>query len=186
MPAGRGRRHWCTATLVLPPIGPPGHHPGDPASAPPQSARVQVRRPSLGAVGLVFRSQLRQRWRSWLAVAVLVSIVGGVIMAAAAAGRRTESAFPSFVAAHGFDAEIYSLQPAPVISRLPGVSAVTEGVWPRQRSTDVLLHAPAQPLLLRSVGCPRQGKTGLQAGVGPHAGSVEPLRGAGHVHPSTR
>ena len=82
------------------------------------------------AVGLVFWAHLRHRWRSWLAIAILISLVGGVIMAAAAAGRRTESAFPSFVATHGFDTEVYSTQPAPEIHRLPGVSAVTEAFGP--------------------------------------------------------
>ena len=82
------------------------------------------------AVGLVFWAQLRHRWRSWLAIATLISLVGGVIMAAAAAGRRTESAFPSFVATNGFDAELYSTKPAPEIGRLPGVSAVTKAFGP--------------------------------------------------------
>ena len=59
----------------------------------------------MGAVGLAFRAELRRRWRSWLAVAVLISVVGGLVLATAAAGRRTGSAFPPFVAAHGFDAD---------------------------------------------------------------------------------
>ena len=78
------------------------------------------------AVGVVFSAQLRNRWRSWLAVAILISLVGGAVMAAAAAGRRTQSAFPGFVMAHGFDAEVYSSQPLPSIAGLPGVSAATE------------------------------------------------------------
>ena len=61
------------------------------------------------AVILVFRAQLRHRWQSWLAIAILISIVAGVVLAAAAGGRRTQSAFPGFVAAHGFDAVVYSL-----------------------------------------------------------------------------
>ncbi len=78
------------------------------------------------AVGVVFIAQLRSRWRSWLAVAILVSLVGGTVMAAAAAGRRTQSAFPEFVMAHGFDAEVFSSQPLPAITRLPGVREATE------------------------------------------------------------
>ena len=80
----------------------------------------------MGAVGLVFRTELRRRWRSWMAVAVLISLAGGLVMAAVAAGRRTESAFPRFVAAHGFDAVVYATKPVPKVVTLPGVSSVTE------------------------------------------------------------
>ena len=89
------------------------------------------------AVGLVFWAQLRHRWRSWLAISILIGLVGGVIMAAAAAGRRTESAFPTFVADHGFDAEVYSTQPSPKIPRLPEVERGNGGFRPRQRPTHV-------------------------------------------------
>ncbi|MGA3352762.1 MAG: FtsX-like permease family protein [Acidimicrobiales bacterium] len=65
-----------------------------------------------------------------MAVAVLISVVGGLVMAAAAAGRRTESAFPRFVAAHGFDAVVYANIPVPKVAKLPGVSSVTELVIP--------------------------------------------------------
>ena len=42
----------------------------------------------MGAVMLVFQAELRRRWRSWLAIALLISVVGGLVLAAAAAGRR--------------------------------------------------------------------------------------------------
>jgi hypothetical protein len=84
----------------------------------------------LGAVKLAFRAELRQRWRSWLAIALLISVVGGLVLAATAAGRRTESAFPRFVAAHGFDALIYAAQPVPKLATLPGVASVTELLGP--------------------------------------------------------
>lgn len=66
--------------------------------------RVGSNAASLEAVGLAFRAEILRRWRSWLAMALLTSVVGGVVLATAAAGRRTESAFPRFVHAHGFDA----------------------------------------------------------------------------------
>ena len=85
----------------------------------------------LRVVGVVFWSQFRTRWRSWLAVVILISVVGGVVLAAVAAGRRTESAFPGFVRAHGFDADVFSTAPiGQKISQLPGVRAVTEAVGP--------------------------------------------------------
>jgi hypothetical protein len=80
----------------------------------------------VGAINLVFRAQLRRRWQSWLAIAILISVVGGVVLAASAGGRRTQSAFPGFVAARGFDAEVYAEHPLPTIARLHEVTAVTE------------------------------------------------------------
>lgn len=84
----------------------------------------------LGAIRLAFRAELRRRWRSWLAIALLIAVVGGFVLAAAAAGRRTESAFPRFVTAHGYDAIVYANQPVPTVAKLPGVISVTEFVTP--------------------------------------------------------
>jgi putative ABC transport system permease protein len=84
----------------------------------------------LAAVGLLFHAELRRRWRAWLAIAVLISVVGGLVLAATAAGRRTQAAFPGFVAAHGFDAVVYATRPVPTIGRLAGVDEVTQVVQP--------------------------------------------------------
>jgi FtsX-like permease family len=75
---------------------------------------------------LVFQAELRRRWRSWLAIAVLIGVVGGFVLAAAAASRRTESAFPRFVGAHGFDVVVYANELKPSIAKLPGVASVTQ------------------------------------------------------------
>ena len=78
---------------------------------------------------MVFATELRRRWRSWLVMAALVALVGGLVLSATAAGRRTASAFPNFVAAHGFDAGVYSNQPLPAVSKLfPAVVSSTEVV----------------------------------------------------------
>ena len=57
------------------------------------------------------RGEFRRRWQSWLTLAVLTAVVGGLVLAAAGAGRRTATAFPRFVAAHGYDIYIYNNQP---------------------------------------------------------------------------
>jgi hypothetical protein len=111
----------------------------------------------LRAIGLVFQAQLRHRWRSWLAIAILISLVSGVIMAAAAAGRRTQSAFPSFVAARGFDAELYSTRPIPEISRLPGVQAVTAGLGPDNGQPICPCTHPLNPSYFGVVFLPAKG-----------------------------
>jgi FtsX-like permease family len=79
---------------------------------------------------MVFRAKLRHRWRSWLAIAILISVVGGLVLAAVAAGRRTEAAFPQFVAAHGFDADVYATQPVAALAKLPDVRSASELISP--------------------------------------------------------
>ena len=79
----------------------------------------------MGAVRLVFGTEFRRRWRSWLILVVLIAVVAGLVLAAAAAGRRTATAFPRFVAAHGYDAYIYNNTPVPELARLPEVASVT-------------------------------------------------------------
>ena len=83
------------------------------------------------ALALVIRSELRYRWRSWLALSLLVSVVGGVTLGATAAGRRTASAFPRYDAQYGFDAFVYSFGSDPKVATLPEVR------WSE------LAHAPA-------------------------------------------
>jgi len=84
----------------------------------------------LEAVRLVFRGELRRRWRSWVALALLITLVAGLVLAATAAGRRTASAFPRFVAAYGYDALVYSGQPLPQLVRLPEVASDTTWALP--------------------------------------------------------
>jgi hypothetical protein len=65
----------------------------------------------MGAVWLVFAAKLRRHWRSWLVLSLLIAVASGFVLAAAAAGRRTDSAFPRYVASHGYDAIVYSVHP---------------------------------------------------------------------------
>jgi ABC-type lipoprotein release transport system permease subunit len=95
------------------------------------------------AVVMVLRGRLRQHWKSWLVLSMLVTVAGGFVLSAVTAGRRTAAAFPDFVAGHGYDVVVYSGQPLPQLARLPGVASVTPvlapympagGVPPRCRS----------------------------------------------------
>lgn len=73
----------------------------------------------------VFRAESRRRWASWLALALLVAVVGGTVLAGVSAGRRTASAFPRFVSTYGFDAAIFSSSSIPrAISERPDVLAL--------------------------------------------------------------
>ena len=80
---------------------------------------------ALAVVRLLFRAELRQRWRSWLLLALLVALVGGLVLAGIAAGRRTAAAFPAYLRVHGFDIIVYSATPQPTLARLPDVASVT-------------------------------------------------------------
>jgi len=40
------------------------------------------------AAWLVVRAQARSRWRSWLVLAVLAGLIGGLVIAVAAGARR--------------------------------------------------------------------------------------------------
>ena len=52
----------------------------------------------MAAVWLVIRTLLRARWRSWLVLAVLAGLAGGMVIAVAAGARRTDAAYPSLIA----------------------------------------------------------------------------------------
>ena len=110
------------------------------------TARQEV---SLGALVLVMRAESRRRWRAWLALVLLVAFVGGVVLGAIAAGRRTDSALPSFLAAHGFDAAVYSTKPWPSSLKLPEVTSVTELIGPDTGQPTCRLRSPDQPNGLR-------------------------------------
>jgi hypothetical protein len=79
---------------------------------------------------MLLHAQLRQHWKSWLALAALVTLVGGLVMAAVVTARRTAAAFPGFLARHGYDAVVYSSHPLPSLARIPQVAHVTPAPGP--------------------------------------------------------
>src|SRR5215216_4852040 len=48
------------------------------------------------------RTEVRSRWRSWLVVAVLAGVAGGLVLTAAAGARRTHSALARHLVAFRF------------------------------------------------------------------------------------
>lgn len=51
----------------------------------------------MDAVRLRFASELRGRWRAWLALALVAGLMAGLVLAAVAGARRTESAYDRFL-----------------------------------------------------------------------------------------
>ena len=47
-----------------------------------------------GPVWLALRADLRLRWRAALGLALLLGLIGGVVLTAAAGARRTDTAYP--------------------------------------------------------------------------------------------
>jgi hypothetical protein len=45
-----------------------------------------------------FRATFARRWGGYLSVVLLIGLVGGISMGSIAAGRRTQSSYPTFLA----------------------------------------------------------------------------------------
>lgn len=73
--------------------------------------------------GMMLRTGLRHRWKSWLALSLLVALAVGLVLAGGQTARRTATAFPRYEAAHGYDIFAYAVQPLPHVSSLPDVVA---------------------------------------------------------------
>ncbi|MFN2607110.1 MAG: ABC transporter permease [Acidimicrobiales bacterium] len=100
------------------------------------------------------RADLRSRWRAWTGLALLVGLTGGLVLTAAAAARRTETAFPRLLEAsrapdalisaqlnglEGFDAEVARLPEVADAGEMAGVPLVRVD---RSGRVDPLLAAP--------------------------------------------
>ena len=57
-----------------------------------------VRAAVLNVFSYRFGATLRRRWGGYLAIALLVGLVGGIAMGSIAAARRTQSSYPAFLA----------------------------------------------------------------------------------------
>jgi len=84
----------------------------------------------MGSVVAMFRAEFHRRWPSWLALALLVTLIGGTVLAGVSTARRTSSAFDSFSRRYGYDAEIFSTSPLAVhYLRLPYITEVTTDLY---------------------------------------------------------
>src|SRR5215470_913011 len=84
---------------------------------------------AMGAVWLRLRAELRHQWRVWLALAVLLGVIGGIALTAAAGARRTDSAYPRFLrASHAAQLAVFPPRSGlggyfRAVARLPEVSS---------------------------------------------------------------
>jgi putative ABC transport system permease protein len=90
----------------------------------------------MGALWLTLRAELRRGWRAMLGLALLLGVIGGVVLAAAAGAQRTDTAYPRLLRwANAAQADVI-VKDAPVpaffaaVRRLPEVTASsTEGLF---------------------------------------------------------
>ncbi len=112
--------------------------------------------------------QLRARWRSWVLLAVLVGLTGGVVFTATAGARRTDSAYSRFLAASraadllvspnntGFDGYYRALGALPgteTVAPVIGVQALP--VLPGRKLVEAQVYAPADRRLAHAIERPR-------------------------------
>jgi hypothetical protein len=76
------------------------------------------------AAWVILRSQLRRRWRAWLAVALLVGAFAGAVETAAAGARRTDAAYPSLLTWSSAPEVMFFSDPGP-----PATFAQVEPAW---------------------------------------------------------
>ena len=89
----------------------------------------------MATVWLELRADLRQRWRALLSLALLLGLIGGVVLAAAAGARRTDTAYPRLLSwasasqaniipgADGYPADYYA-----ALAKLPQVAQLSTAV----------------------------------------------------------
>jgi ABC-type lipoprotein release transport system permease subunit len=83
----------------------------------------------MGAVGLLARREIRRRWRSTVALALLIGVVGAIVLAVSAGARRSDTALDRFNDySRPADVEIYSGRPTTdqirEFRRTPGITAL--------------------------------------------------------------
>jgi ABC-type antimicrobial peptide transport system permease subunit len=86
------------------------------------------------SVWLTLRAGLRHGWRAWLALALVLGVMGGAVLAAAAGARRTDTAYPRLLAwARASDLQVLPNNTGlhgyfRALGALPQISAMSTGV----------------------------------------------------------
>ena len=114
-----------------------------------------------------FRATFGRRWGGYLAIVLLIGTLGGIAMAAVAGGRRTQSAFPTFLASTNASDLLAQYSP----SGNGYESAVIDGV----AHLPLVKHAESFSILSAGVlnpdGTARTGPTRAARSEGTHRGA---------------
>ncbi len=87
----------------------------------------------MAMVWLWLRADVRRQWRALLGLALLLGLVGGVVLTAAAGARRTDTAYPRLLTwANAAQADVIPGNPDPpyfaALARLPQVTAMSSAI----------------------------------------------------------
>ncbi len=114
----------------------------------------------------LLRTEFRSRWRAWLAVALLVGVAGGVVLATATGARRTDTAYARFLRSSkaadvvlsptqtglpGYYAAVARLPGAQLVAPIIGLSALD----PEHGNAPYLLDASLDGRMTRDIERPK-------------------------------
>ena len=157
----------------------------------------------MATVWLRLRADVRVGWRTLAVLALLLGLVGGVVLTAAAGARRTDTAYPrllSWASATQVDILPFSGEPAPryyaALARLPEAAAVSAQILyqialPARHGVPQLVEAFSSPDGTMGVSADRvkivQGRMFTsrapgQAVIDPQLASLVHLRPGGTLH----
>jgi hypothetical protein len=143
----------------------------------------------MAAVAFRLRTEFRSRWRSWIALALLTGVAAGVVLATAAAARRTGDAVSDALRFAGA-ADVYistggvtasSLDPAR-LEALPGVAAtasyVTVFEWGKTDAGVPIAYSDQRPVAVLAPTDDRTERRSTRFGSSPDARrtQVGPIR----------
>src|ERR1700683_3891760 len=146
-----GQHHPEPQVITLDPAS-GGAEPGDCERPLPERARL------MRGVWLRLRTESRARWKAWVAMGLLLDVIGGAVLTAAAGARRTDTAYPRMLQSAGAP----DLLVAPNNTGLDGYYSALSRL-PEVRSLSVVL--------LYGIGLPASG--GTVDTNGPDAGSTQ-------------
>jgi hypothetical protein len=105
----------------------------------------------MGSVWLSLHADFRLRWRPLASLVLVLGLMGGVVLAAAAGARRTDTAYPrllQWASAAQLDILPYASGPVPgyfsAVARLPQVASMSTAVQYNMVLPDQADTHPAQ------------------------------------------
>jgi len=124
----------------------------------------------MSAVWMRMRAEARARWRGWFALALIIGVGWGAVMAAAAGARRTQSAYPRFLAyshardvivapdagaVEGFNRDILKLPAVASAAQFSGLNAAVIDPKPPEQFSFGTPYMPADDRYGRSIDRPK-------------------------------
>ena len=119
---------------------------------------------AMTTVWLALRADVRRRWPALLSLALLLGLIGGVVLTAAAGARRTDSAYPRLLQwanatqleiapeGTGFNGYYTALARLPHIAAMATAQLYTAVLSPRDQTDSTSARVPTGPPVSASTG----------------------------------